>query len=961
MNKKILSVTKKEFLSFFSAPIAYIFLGTFVLATYYIFFWVDKFFARNIADVRPLFNWMPILLIFLVSTITMRMWSEERKSGTFEFLMTAPIKTYELVIGKFLACLSLVSIALVLTASLPITVSFLGELDWGAVIGAYVASLFLAASYISIGLYLSSKSDNQIVSLILTIVIGSIFYLLGSSLFTGLFDNNFSELFKLLGSGSRFESISRGIIDFRDIYYYITLVGVFLSLNVYSLEKLKWSNASKPNHSKIRFFVIFLCLNFIVANLWLSQVRSLRVDITKSQSLTLSSATKDILSQLDEPLLIRGYFSKKTHPLLAPLVPQVKDILTEYEYASNGNLTVEVLDPKDNEELEEEAGRRYSIRPTPLQVSDKYQASLVNSYFDIVVQYGDKFEVLNFRDIIEVGVQNEGAPDVRIRNLEYDITRAVKKVLYGFQNIDSIFSSLSNPVSIKLYVSEDDVLPEQLVVYKKELTTALNEYKDISNKKFSYEVIDPKNPQVSAEIEEKYGFRPMVAGLFNTNPFYFYLVLEGGDFPVQVSLPQDMTIDGAKKSIESALKRVAPGFLKTIGVVKPKEVPMNPYLRQAPNSKQFNVLVQKLSQDRTVKDINLSDSDISEEIDLLLVLSPDSLEKKEQYKIDQFLMKGGTVVISSAPYKIKKDNTGISLEENKSGLEDWLLHYGVEFADRMIYDEQNEAFPIPVQRNLGGFMVEEVQMVNYPPFVDVREDGLNKDSGILSGISQVTLNWPSPILIDSETNKNREIDNLLYSSEESWTHQPPEVNPNYDKYPDYGFAGSDVRAKQLIGVLLKGKFDSYFSGKDLSFLSEEEVENPEEKDNDKEIRQEKISSVITKSPTSSKIVLYASNEFLADQTLQMSAVSGSSRYLNSLQLIENTIDWSLEDPTLLTIRGKGQYSKTLFPISDDQKSFWEYANYLVAFLMLLGVWLIFKIYKKSHTKFQLNIYGAKNV
>src|SRR5690606_18549553 len=148
MNSSILQIARKELATYFSSPVAYIFLGTFLFVNLFIFFWVETFFARNIADVRPLFEWMPILLIFLVASLTMRMWSEERRMGTLEFLFTLPVNTLHLVLGKFTACLALVACALLLTIPIPVTVSFLGILDWGPVIGGYVATFFLAAAYI---------------------------------------------------------------------------------------------------------------------------------------------------------------------------------------------------------------------------------------------------------------------------------------------------------------------------------------------------------------------------------------------------------------------------------------------------------------------------------------------------------------------------------------------------------------------------------------------------------------------------------------------------------------------------------------------------------------------------------------------------------------------------------------------------------------------------------------------
>ena len=133
--KQILSITRKEVNSYFSSPMALIFLGAFLAVTLFAFFWVETFFARGIADVRPLFKWMPVLLIFLVAALTMRQWSEEQRSGTLEMLFTMPMKLYQLVLGKFLAALILVAVALALTLFLPISVASFGNPDSGPIVG----------------------------------------------------------------------------------------------------------------------------------------------------------------------------------------------------------------------------------------------------------------------------------------------------------------------------------------------------------------------------------------------------------------------------------------------------------------------------------------------------------------------------------------------------------------------------------------------------------------------------------------------------------------------------------------------------------------------------------------------------------------------------------------------------------------------------------------------------------
>ncbi|HHH42066.1 MAG TPA: ABC transporter permease, partial [Chloroflexi bacterium] len=178
--KQVLSITRKELEGYFGSPMALIFVGGFLAVTLFSFFWVDAFFARGIADVRPLFRWMPLLMIFLVGALTMRQWSEEQRAGTLEVLLTLPVTSAQLVVGKFLAVMVLVVVALALTIFLPITVSLMGNLDWGPVIGGYLAAVLLAASYAAIGLFVSSRTDNQIVALLLTVLLCGLFYLVGS-------------------------------------------------------------------------------------------------------------------------------------------------------------------------------------------------------------------------------------------------------------------------------------------------------------------------------------------------------------------------------------------------------------------------------------------------------------------------------------------------------------------------------------------------------------------------------------------------------------------------------------------------------------------------------------------------------------------------------------------------------------------------------------------------------------
>jgi ABC-2 type transport system permease protein len=233
-------VMLRELRAYFNSPIAYVFLLTFVGACLFTFFNLGAFFSRGVADVRGLFAAIPLLMVLLVPALTMRLWAEEQKQGTIEVLLTLPTRDTELVGGKFLASWVLLATGLVLTLGLPITVSLLGNLDWGPVIGGYVGALLLGAAYLAIGQFLSANTENQLLSFILALVVCLGLYGIGTETFTALFSDRTAALLRAIGTGSRFESIARGVIDIRDVVYYLSLTAFFLLLCVASLRVKRW-------------------------------------------------------------------------------------------------------------------------------------------------------------------------------------------------------------------------------------------------------------------------------------------------------------------------------------------------------------------------------------------------------------------------------------------------------------------------------------------------------------------------------------------------------------------------------------------------------------------------------------------------------------------------------------------------------------------------------------------------
>ncbi len=238
-SKTVYVLFKKELLAYFSSPIAYIFLAVFLLAGNWLFF--SNFFLAGQASMRIYFVFLPWVFLFLAPAITMRLWAEEKKMGTNEFLMTLPVTDWQLVLSKFLSALFFVLIALVLTLTLPLTVNLMGDLDLGPIWGGYIGALFLAGAYLALGLFISSLTKNQIVAFVLALGAGLVFFIIGSETVLNQAPAFAIPVMKFLGLGSHFESISKGVIDSKNIVYYLSFIFFFLWLNVKVLEKRELS------------------------------------------------------------------------------------------------------------------------------------------------------------------------------------------------------------------------------------------------------------------------------------------------------------------------------------------------------------------------------------------------------------------------------------------------------------------------------------------------------------------------------------------------------------------------------------------------------------------------------------------------------------------------------------------------------------------------------------------------
>jgi len=233
-----LTVARKEMRAYFNSPIAYIFLVILAVVSAGLFF--SEFFLAGTASLRGFFELLPIIFAFLLPAFTMRLWAEERKSGTDEILLTLPLTQTGIVAGKFAAAMLLLAIGLGLSIPVPIIVASLGNLDWGPVIGGYLGALFLGGAYLAMGLVISSFTENQVVAFLLSFIACFFFWLMGEAFILKSVPESVALVFQEASLAARFQMIARGVVDSRDVVYYACFIGFFLFVNVVTLKVRTW-------------------------------------------------------------------------------------------------------------------------------------------------------------------------------------------------------------------------------------------------------------------------------------------------------------------------------------------------------------------------------------------------------------------------------------------------------------------------------------------------------------------------------------------------------------------------------------------------------------------------------------------------------------------------------------------------------------------------------------------------
>ena len=241
--KVIGALFRRELQSYFATPVAYVFIVIFLVLMGAFTFYLGNFYERGQADLGPFFIFHPWLYLLLVPAITMRLWAEERKTGSIELLMTLPITPWQAVLGKYLAAWAFTGVALSLTFPIWITVNYLGDPDNGAIVAAYIGSFLMAGGFLAIGACLSATTPNQVIAFVITVVVCFVFLASGFPMVLDFFTSWAPQILvdgiASLSFLTHFESISKGVIDLRDLIYFGLLILAFLYANTIVLRWLQ--------------------------------------------------------------------------------------------------------------------------------------------------------------------------------------------------------------------------------------------------------------------------------------------------------------------------------------------------------------------------------------------------------------------------------------------------------------------------------------------------------------------------------------------------------------------------------------------------------------------------------------------------------------------------------------------------------------------------------------------------
>ncbi|QQS15783.1 MAG: Gldg family protein [Candidatus Moraniibacteriota bacterium] len=390
--KNILTLIRKELQAFFNNPTAYIVIAAFLLLWEFLFF--RQVFLIGEISVRGLFDFLPWLLLLVIPALTMGSLAEEKSEGTLEFLLTRPVRPIELILGKFFGILAFFSIATAFVFPIAWSFHFFGAVDWGQTIAQYLGGVFLAAILASLGIAISSLARSQITAFVVSAIASFFLIISGMEIVTSRIPLSMASFFEQFSVFNHFVSLARGVIDTRDIWYFISFTSVFLSVAFLTILQSKLGKRRK-SYQQYRLALAVLFGIAFFSNIVGARIPG-RIDLTRNQIYTLSSSADAILASLPNDIVnISLYASGQLPSEFQPVLRDTKDMLSDYQRIAAGKIQLTTKDPLSDESIASEA-QSLGVQPVRFNVVSQEAYQVKEGYLGIVISFGGKHETIPF-------------------------------------------------------------------------------------------------------------------------------------------------------------------------------------------------------------------------------------------------------------------------------------------------------------------------------------------------------------------------------------------------------------------------------------------------------------------------------------------------------------------------------------------------------------------------------------
>ena len=809
--RHILTIFKREINAYFNSAIAYIFIIVFALISCGLF--MTGFFIVGSADMRGFFSLLPLILCIFLPAVSMRLWAEDKKGNTLELLLTFPMKTRELALGKFLASFIFYLIALLATLPIPIMVSILGNPDIGSIISGYIGLLCIGSFFLALGIFLSGLCKDQIVAFVLSMMACFGFFLLGTDFAISSIDGWMSGVgtfFKnALGMTQHFIPFEKGIIDNRDLVYFLIGTAIFLILNGFWFE-----GRLRPKAKTIFTTACFVSTGiFMLINLTLADLPIGRYDVTEDKIHTISEATGSILTGLKTPVIVKLFISSsdKMPTGLKTLERDVRDKLEEFKITSKGNFKYKVFRMDTANVMEQEPGDE---------------------------------------ETLEKSIQKKGIVPFQVQSVEADEVGV--KLIYS-------------AISVAYKEKEDEVIPRV-------------------------------TPESVAELE--------------------YIL---------ISKIYKMTLEKAPKVAMFAPyeeRTISPEMMRRINPQQQRDTILEDAYEIIP--KVLGYEGYEVSRTGLTKD-----DPIPENIDTLIVIEPKSLNERQRFEINRFLVNGGSVflVVQQYSFNYTPEAGGLQvvLMDNKPDANPLLNAWGLGVDEDILMDKEHDVITVAGMQPFGGISMQMSYPVRSPLHIKVLPEQMDKEISITSNLSSILYLWGNALQIDKDKliELGLDIDVLFTSSQDSW--KIPFQGDIQGRIQvldkeDFIMPVSEKRHSFPLAILVEGQFPNAFSGKDMPAWPKDETEEGEES-------YEKSEKSPAISPAPGKLILIGCSMIFNKQAI------GRPGHIDFLL---NSIDAITLGEDLIKVRSKRPQERVLGRLSARAKIGWRiFTTFLVPLILCI--------------------------